>query len=212
MLERVISGGQTGADRAGWRAARAAGIATAGWMPRGFLAEDGPHPEFAACFGASEQTSADPADRTIANVREADGTLVFVGARPGAGTMLTIETGRSSGVPHRVVDLRRPSDDDSPRRVACWIVETGLRTLNVAGDRESQAAGRGAEVESFLAEVFRCLREEARLSPPGPVPTIEGSRTHRQSTRGGPDGGAGPDRAPPADPLVDDPTWSEAPR
>jgi hypothetical protein len=37
MIERVISGGQTGADQAGWRAARAAGIPTGGFMPKGFL-------------------------------------------------------------------------------------------------------------------------------------------------------------------------------
>jgi hypothetical protein len=47
MIERVIAGGQTGADQAGWRAARASGIATWGFMPLGFLTEDGPRPEFA---------------------------------------------------------------------------------------------------------------------------------------------------------------------
>src|SRR3954453_21838055 len=53
MLERVISGGQTGADLAGWRAARAAGIATGGWMPRGFWTEAGERPEFAELYGAA---------------------------------------------------------------------------------------------------------------------------------------------------------------
>jgi len=47
MLERVISGGQTGADQAGWRAARASGIPTGGAMPGGFLTEDGARPDFA---------------------------------------------------------------------------------------------------------------------------------------------------------------------
>ena len=47
MIDRVISGGQTGADQAGWRAAKASGIPTGGWMPKGFLTEDGPRPEFA---------------------------------------------------------------------------------------------------------------------------------------------------------------------
>jgi Circularly permutated YpsA SLOG family len=53
MLERVISGGQIGADRAGWWAAKAAGIPTGGAMPLRFLAEDGRHPEFAEEFGAT---------------------------------------------------------------------------------------------------------------------------------------------------------------
>ena len=52
MLDKVISGGQTGADQAGWRAARAVGIPTGGWMPLGFLTEDSPRPEFADLYGA----------------------------------------------------------------------------------------------------------------------------------------------------------------
>jgi hypothetical protein len=48
MLDRIISGGQTGADQAGWRAARACGVPTGGFMPLGFLTEGGPRPEFAA--------------------------------------------------------------------------------------------------------------------------------------------------------------------
>src|SRR5262245_6120448 len=58
MLDRVVTGGQTGADQAGWRVARTAGIPTGGWMTRGFLTEtpdgrgDEPHPEFAELYGA----------------------------------------------------------------------------------------------------------------------------------------------------------------
>ena len=52
MLEKIISGGQSGADQAGWRTAKAFGVSSGGWMPRGFLAEDGPHPEFADEYGA----------------------------------------------------------------------------------------------------------------------------------------------------------------
>ncbi|HSQ58757.1 MAG TPA: putative molybdenum carrier protein, partial [Gemmata sp.] len=56
-LERVISGGQTGADRGALIAARAAGIATGGFMPRGFLAHDGNHPEFAELYDMRETES-----------------------------------------------------------------------------------------------------------------------------------------------------------
>jgi hypothetical protein len=52
MLDKTISGGQTGADQAAWRAAKAHAIATGGWMPKGFLTEDGPRPEFAELYGA----------------------------------------------------------------------------------------------------------------------------------------------------------------
>ena len=59
MLERIVSGGQTGADQAGWRAAKALGIATGGWMARRFLTEDGPRPEFRKLYGAVEHPSPD---------------------------------------------------------------------------------------------------------------------------------------------------------
>jgi hypothetical protein len=63
MLGLVVTGGQTGADQGGWRAARAAGIPTGGWMTRGFLTEtpdgrgDESHPEFAGLYGAHELPS-----------------------------------------------------------------------------------------------------------------------------------------------------------
>jgi hypothetical protein len=64
VLDKVITGGQTGADQAAWRVARAFGIPTGGWMPLGFLTEtaDGkgaePHPEFADLYGARETPTA----------------------------------------------------------------------------------------------------------------------------------------------------------
>jgi Circularly permutated YpsA SLOG family len=54
VLDRVVSGGQTGADQAGWRAARASAIDTGGWMPENFLTEAGPRPDFFEMFGAVE--------------------------------------------------------------------------------------------------------------------------------------------------------------
>ncbi|MBX6311836.1 MAG: hypothetical protein IRY99_02785 [Isosphaeraceae bacterium] len=157
MIERVISGGQTGVDQAAWRAARAAGIATGGWMPRGFATETGPRPEFAALYGAVEHASADYAERTIANVRSADGTLVFAGDRPGPGTALTIAACHEAGVPILVLHPDRLSGDAAPEHVAAWIAAHGLRTLNVAGERESTMPGLGARIEAYLLRLFRLI-------------------------------------------------------
>ena len=77
MLDRVVSGGQTGVDQAGWRAARASGIATGGWMPEGFLTEAGPRPDFAGMFGAVEMPGGGYPERTRANVRDSDATIWF---------------------------------------------------------------------------------------------------------------------------------------
>jgi hypothetical protein len=158
MLERILTGGQTGADQGAWRAAKAVSLSTGGSMPRGFLTEDGPRPEFAADFGAVEHESPAPETRTIANVHKADGTLIFVGEQPGPGTKLTIEACREARVPHLVLAVERPSEEGSPSRAAAWLKDQGIRILNVAGDRESASPGIGVKVAAYLAEVFRLLR------------------------------------------------------
>ena len=151
MLERVVSGGQTGADQAGWRAARACGIATGGWMPRRFETEDGPRPDFAAEFGAVELDGG-YAERTRANVRDSGGTLWF-GDTQSPGGRTTLRACHALGMPAFVVieGRTRPSD------LAAWIEAEEIRTLNVAGNRESTAPGIGSRVERFLAETFRRL-------------------------------------------------------
>jgi hypothetical protein len=157
MIAKVITGGQTGADQAGWRSARAAGFATGGLMPRGFLTEDGPRPDFAPAFGAEEHHAADPDGRTVANVLAADATLVFATEPCGPGTRLTIATCHAAGRPCQVVRLGAAGLDATPGDVAAWIVGHPVRILNVAGERESTAPGLGAWVEEFLGEVFRGL-------------------------------------------------------
>ncbi len=127
-------------------------------MPRGFLTEDGPRPEFAADFGAVEHESPAPETRTVANVHDADGTLIFVGEQPGPGTELTIEACREVSVPHLVLAVERLSEEGSPARTAAWLKDQGIRILNVAGDRESASPGIGAEVAAYLDEVLRLLR------------------------------------------------------
>src|SRR3954453_17766870 len=131
MLERILSGGQTGADQAGWRAARGAGLVTGGRMPRGFATEDGPRPDFATRYGAVEDESDDTAARTVANLQAADGTLIFAGAEPSAGTALTIAACREAGRPYLVLPPRFSAAGPDPAEVAAWIEGRGLRTLNI---------------------------------------------------------------------------------
>ena len=102
MLSLVRSGGQSGVDQAAWRAARAAGIPTAGWMPLGFLTEDGPRPEFAGLYGASEMPTAEYPPRTRANVRDSDGTL-WIGPVDSPGARDTLRACRDLGRPALVI-------------------------------------------------------------------------------------------------------------
>jgi hypothetical protein len=155
MLEKVISGGQTGADQAGWRAARFCGLATGGWMPLGFLTEAGPRPEFAQLYGAIETRTDDYTERTRANVRDSDGTIWF-GATDSPGGRCTLEACRQNGKPFVVIADTGTSDP--PRSVADWIRTSRINTLNVAGNRESTEVGIGERVERNLVRLFASLR------------------------------------------------------
>jgi len=97
MLDRVISGGQTGVDQAAWRAAKALGIPTGGSMTRAFQTEDGPRPEFAEMFGAVELGSVNYPARTRANVRDSDGTIWFGDVREVTGLSKPFREGRFLG-------------------------------------------------------------------------------------------------------------------
>lgn len=168
MIELVISGGQTGADQAGWRAAKAAGIPTGGWMPKGYRTEDGPRPEFAALYGARMHASSSYVPRTQANVKMSGLTIVFdasqteVLERMSKGTRAAIKAAMHFGVPSFVVQvtLDKPSYEKRWLASAGRIREVNPRVLNIAGNRESSAPGIGEWVERYLAEVFRILQEE----------------------------------------------------
>jgi hypothetical protein len=177
MVETIISGGQTGADQAGWRAAKRFGLKTGGWMPRGYRTEDGPRPEFAEMYGANEHTSREYPPRTRANVREADVTLVFDTSRDhtfeglSRGSQRTIITADERRKQSLVVVVTRgePLDPKRPAALAKRLRELNPRSLNVAGNRESKAPGIGYWVEKYLCEVFRLLGlEESRCEGGNP--------------------------------------------
>jgi hypothetical protein len=156
ILERVISGGQTGADRAGLAATKPAGIATGGWMPKGFRAQDGSHPEFAELYGIQEHASDRYPPRTALNVKESDATIRFATDWSSPGEVLTLEMCERYGKPQLEVT---PGGQVSPADVAAWLVENNVRVLNVAGNAERTSPGIEAFVVAFMMEVFRILRE-----------------------------------------------------
>ncbi len=154
MLERVISGGQAGADQAGWRAAKAAELATGGWMPKGFLTELGMRPKFAQLYGANEHPSSSYPPRTYANVHHSDATIWF-GAVDSAGFACTSHATEKIGRPFFVVTTRI----NTPDKFVIWLGGFQVKILNVTGNRESKNPGIGKRVEAYLAEVFRLLKE-----------------------------------------------------
>ena len=145
---KVVSGGQTGVDRAALDAALALGIPIGGWCPRGRLAEDGMIP---AEYPLRETPGEDSAERTEWNVRDADATLVLTRGRPSPGTALTIDLARRLERRLLVLDLR---DGPDPDAVARFVEEGAVGVLNVAGPRESQSPGIGQEARAFLERAF----------------------------------------------------------
>jgi hypothetical protein len=144
----VVSGGQTGVDRAALDAARAIGLPTGGWCPRGRLAEDGVVPSE---YPLRETPREDYAERTEWNVRDADATLVLTRGRPSPGTALTIDLARRLERRLLTLDLR---DRPDPAAVAAFVREGEIAVLNVAGPRESQSPGIGQEARAFLERAF----------------------------------------------------------
>ncbi len=125
-IERIISGGQTGIDQLGLEVARSLGIPTGGLAPKGYLTEHGPD-ERLRNHGLTEHTSTKYPPRTRANVREADGTVIF-GALTG-GTKLTLDTCIREGKLYLV----NPDAD----WLRTWLMEHQIQILNVAGSRGS---------------------------------------------------------------------------
>lgn len=148
MIDRVISGGQTGVDRAALDAALETGLDCGGWCPKGRRAEDGVVP---MRYPLLESDSANYRRRTRLNVVDSDGTLILVTGSMSGGTALTRELATAEQKPFFVVDL----DNPAPRReVGRWIRDNNIRTLNVAGPRESQRPGIADRAVEYLTALF----------------------------------------------------------
>ena len=152
---KVVSGGQTGVDRAALDAAESVGLGIGGWCPSGRRSEDGCIP---AAYPLDETPSTDYPQRTAWNVRDSDGTLVVLTGRElTGGTLLTSGWADRLGRPLLVVDL---NEDPREQDVITWVITNRITVLNVAGPRESEQPGIYGRAGSFLKSVFRAIVEE----------------------------------------------------
>jgi Circularly permutated YpsA SLOG family len=147
-LKKIISGGQTGVDRAALDVAIHFGLAHGGWCPRGRLAEDGRVP---AMYDLVEMDSANYADRTRQNVLDADATLILYPDQLRSGTRLTAVYARELGKEYLAVRL---DDRPKPADIAAWINDKQIKHLNIAGPRASSHPRIYSRAKNFLTKVF----------------------------------------------------------
>lgn len=158
VLEKIISGGQTGADMAGLIAAESMGLDTGGWATRGYRTEAGPRPEtLGSRFGLEEHSSDKYPPRTAANVKESDATLIIASSLDG-GSKLTAQL---------CLRMRKPGmqvssglDGTELKEVAAWLrrlYKGQPIVLNVAGNRESKSPGLQKRATSFLIRLIEVV-------------------------------------------------------
>ena len=152
LIDKIVSGGQTGADRAALDWALQRGVAHGGWCPKGRLASDGPLPER---YLLRETESAGYRQRTKLNVRDSDATLIFNTGVLDGGTLQTVRFAQTLGKPHFVVQIDEPAQESVAQRIRVWLTEGQFSVLNVAGPREEKRPGVYACVAVMLDACFR---------------------------------------------------------
>ena len=166
MITKIISGGQSGADRGGSDAAIYYGSPHGGWCPKGRIAEDGIIP---AQYHLKEMASPEYLPRTKANVFDSDATVIFTYGPPRGGSLKTITYAHHLEKPYHDVDLRQTTPKQAIKEIMLWLAgDKELNdydeyevcppplecVLNVAGSRESQAPGIQEAVFELMVEVL----------------------------------------------------------
>ncbi|MFP6612720.1 MAG: putative molybdenum carrier protein [Pirellulales bacterium] len=155
LIQKLISGGQTGVDRGALDVAIQLNIPHGGWCPRDRRAEDGQIPRQ---YQLTETELADYKERTERNVIDSDATLILVRGPLSGGTFMTHAFATDHGKPLHVVDLYAltsgQSRSASLQQARQWIQQTDVDVLNVAGPRESQNEGIAAEAAAYLVSLL----------------------------------------------------------
>ena len=151
MIKQIVSGGQTGVDRAGLDVAIKLGIAHGGWVPRGRLTESGALPQK---YHLKETSSSQYSVRTEKNVMAADGTLIISHGPLTGGSAVTREMAIKHGRPWLHIDLDRMAAFHAATAINNWILQKEIEILNVAGPRASADPAIYQDTLNILESVY----------------------------------------------------------
>ena len=152
MIEKLISGGQTGADIAALDVALRHEFPHGGWCPKGRRSLECPIP---ARYNLFETPSESYLQRTEWNVRDSDGTVVFtLAAKVTGGSLRTIEFARKHKLPCLHIGAQGGFFENPALRLQQFVKENGIKRLNVAGSRESKEPGIHVWVMQVLEDAF----------------------------------------------------------
>jgi hypothetical protein len=181
---KIISGGQTGVDRAALDAAMKHGIDCGGWVPSGRLDEFGRIPDR---YLVKELEQGSFAERTLQNVIDSDGTLIIHLGQLRGGTEFTVECCKQLRRPYKSIDAAKASAPAAAKLISDFVREHKIDILNVAGPRQSEWP-RGYNYASRALGIFlrkiKTKRKRKKITRSGaPSPDRDGRRSRRESKR-----------------------------
>lgn len=151
-LEKIVSGGQTGVDRAALDAAIDIGFAVGGWCPEGRLAEDGTIPDR---YPLKELAGASYRQRTLKNVQDSDVTLILYHERPSGGTEQTLAFCIKEKKPYLLIDVEAIPVAKAVRKLEHMLRQGLGKVLNVAGPRASTAPWAYAYTYELISSLLK---------------------------------------------------------
>ncbi|MEW6664128.1 MAG: putative molybdenum carrier protein [Thermodesulfobacteriota bacterium] len=157
MIKRIVSGGQTGADRAALDAAIELGVPHGGWIPKGRPAEDGPLPEK---YQLQEMPTSGYPARTERNVVDSHGTLIVSHGEMAGGSALTKRLAAKYNRPCLHIDLAEINTFLAAGRIIDWLHGNAIEILNVAGPR----ASKDPEIYEGTLKLLKAVHHMATIS------------------------------------------------
>ncbi len=153
MIEKLISGAQTGADRAALDAALELGIPCGGWVPKGRLSEDGIIPAHYPCLIETPDSAVEM--RTEWNIRDSDATLILSHGRLDGGSLYTRIRAEELGKPWLHIDFLKTGPEQAPAMARSWLDIVQPQVLNIAGPRASKDPQIYDSTARFLRQLLK---------------------------------------------------------